>query len=183
MLLFPRKAAIVFLTITMGFALSSASGQEERNPRLGYSVGYNHMGEQYLKSGVCDLVPLGNTARAFENLALAEQAFQKAIDIDPTFIESHVNLARLYHLRQDFDKAAAAYEKVIELTPNDINVLMDMALLLIEMEKTDEAVRYLEEAKRLARDEKTLQHLNRFVRRSHRPDRSAARSVNGRLSR
>jgi tetratricopeptide (TPR) repeat protein len=174
---------IVFLTLTLGFAVNSAWGQEERNPRLGYGIGYNHKGEQYLKSGVCDLVPHGNAVRASENLALAEASFQKAIEADPTCIEAHLNLARLYHLRQEFDRATETYEQVIELAPDNINVLVDMALLQIEMEQTEEAVRYLEQAKRLARDEQTLQHLNRFVRRSDRPGRSAVRQVNGHSSR
>jgi tetratricopeptide (TPR) repeat protein len=178
-----RKAAIVFLTITLGVALNSAYGQEERNPRLGYGVGYNHMGEQYLKNGVCDLVPHGNITRASENLALAEQAFQEAILVDPACVEAHLNLARLFHLKQEFDEATTAYEQAIRLTPDDVNVLVDMALLQIEMDRTDEAVRYLEQAKRLARDERTLQHLNRFVRRSGRPERSAVRQVNGHPSR
>lgn len=163
--LFPRKTAIVFFTITLGFASNSAYGQLERNPRLGYGIGYNHMGEQYLKSGICDLLSNQNSDQGSDNLVQAEQAFQMAIEADPTCIEAHLNLARLYHFKQEYDKAVEKYEQVIELAPDDINVLVDMALLQIEMDQADQAARYLEQAKRLARDERTRQHLSRFVKR------------------
>jgi len=178
-----RKTAIVFLTITWALALNSAYGQKEVNPRLAYGVGYNHMGEQYMKSGICDLAQPGSAARASENLAMAEQAFQKAIESNHACVEAHLNLARLYHLEEEFDKAAAEYEQVIDLAPNDINVLVDMALLQIEMDRTDEAVRYLERAKHMARDERTLQHLNRFVRRPGPEERSNVKQANSRPTR
>lgn len=163
---FHRKTVIVFLTISWAFALSPAYGQGKHSSWDAYGVGYNHMGEQYLKSGVCDMVSPGNAARAAESLATAEQAFQKAIEMDPTCVEAHLNLARLYHFEQEFDKAVSAYEEAIRLSPGDINMLVDMALLQIEMDRTDEAIRFLEQAKRLAGDDRTLQHLNRFVRKS-----------------
>lgn len=175
---FHPKTAIGFLTIALTLAFNLASGQEVRNPRLAYEVGYNHMGEQYLKSGICDMVPPGDAASASENLTLAEEAFQKAIEANPASIEAHLNLARLYHFEQEFDKAAAEYEEAIDLAPNDINVLVDMALLQIEMDRTDEAVKYLEQAKRLTRDERTLQHLNRFIRRPGPTERSTVKHVN-----
>jgi len=178
-----RKTAIVFFTIVMGLTLNSAYGQEERSPRLGYGVGYNHMGEQYLKNGVCDMASRGNAGQASDNLALAEESFQNAIEADPTSIEPHLNLARLYHLRQEYDKAAGEYEKVIGLAPDDVNVLVDMALLQIEMDKADAAARYLEQAKRLARDERTRQHLNRFVRKPGQHEQSEVRQANALSSR
>jgi len=160
-----RRTAFVFFTIILCLVLNSAYGQEEHNPRLAYEIGYIQLGEQYLKSGMCDLVPPGNTVRASENLELAEEAFQKAVEVNNACVEAHLNLARLYHLEQEFDKAVAEYEQVIKLAPNDVNVLVDMALIQIEMDQTDAAVRYLEQAKRMARDERTIQHLNRFVRK------------------
>lgn len=178
-----RITAFVFFTIILGLALNSAHGQEERNPRLAYEIRYIHLGEQYLKSGMCDLVPPGNAVRASENLELAEEAFQKAAEVNNACVEAHLNLARLYHLEQEFDKAAAEYEQVIELAPNDINLLVDMALLQIEMGQTDAAVRYLEQAKRMARDERTLQHLDRFVRKPMPPDHSGIKQVSSHSTR
>jgi tetratricopeptide (TPR) repeat protein len=164
--------------MTLVFVSNSAVGQEERNPRLAYEIGYNHMGEQYMKLGVCDLVSSGNAQRAVENLNLAEQSFKKAIEVNDACVEAHLNLARLYHLEQDYEKASAEYERVMQLTPEDIGVLMDMALLQIEMDRSDQAARYLERAKRLARDERTVQRLNRFIRKPGRSERNGLKKVN-----
>lgn len=172
-----RKTAIIFFTIILGLALNSAYAQEETDQRLAYEVGYIHLGEQYMKSGMCDLVPPGNTVQAAENLELAEEAFQKAVEVNQASVEAHINLGRLYHFEKEFDRAVAEYEQVIKLAPNDINVLVDMALLQIEMDHSDQAVRYLERAKHLARDERTLQHLNRFVRKPEPTERSNVKQV------
>ena len=173
------KTTIVFLAITWVFALHPAYSQEKRNQRLFYETGYNHIGETYMKRGVCDLAPPGNAARSSENLALAEEAFQKAIEANSACIDAHLNLARLYHFKKEFDKAVVEYEQVIDLAPSDMNVLVDMALLQIEMGRKNEAVRYLEQAKRLAGDNRTIQHLDRFIRKSgSADDHSAVKQVN-----
>jgi Flp pilus assembly protein TadD len=45
--------------------------------------------------------------------------WQRAAEIDPTYAAAHNNLAIAYEHEGDLDKARAAYEKAIELEPNN----------------------------------------------------------------
>jgi Flp pilus assembly protein TadD len=45
--------------------------------------------------------------------------WQRAAQIDPTYAAAHNNLAIAYEHEGDLDKARAAYEKAIELEPNN----------------------------------------------------------------
>ncbi len=167
-----RIPAIVFLALTMGAAVNPAIGQQERDSRVAGAIVYDYIGEQYLKEGVCAFIPPGDSASASEDLALAEEAFKKAVEVDPACVEAHLNLARLYQFQKSYDRALAEYDQAIRFAPNNTDVLVNMALLQIELGHVDEAVRYLEWAKRTTRDKRTIQRLNRFViRDARRTDR------------
>ena len=45
--------------------------------------------------------------------------WERATQIDPTYAEAHNNLAIAYEHEGDLDKARAAYEKALELQPNN----------------------------------------------------------------
>lgn len=181
MSLFCRNTMIVLGLLTFVFVSDLAAGQKERNPRFMYEVGYNHMGETYLKNGVAELLSSGNSANAAENLDRAEEAFINAIEANPAAVDPQINLARLYHMRQDFEQATAQYEKVLRLAPDNVNVLVDMALLKIEMGQIDDAAKYLERAKHLTTPEElTDRNLDRYVRGVDRSKRSGVKKASSR---
>jgi Tfp pilus assembly protein PilF len=45
--------------------------------------------------------------------------WERAIQIDPTYAEAHNNLAIAYEHEGELDKARTAYEKALELQPNN----------------------------------------------------------------
>ena len=45
--------------------------------------------------------------------------WERAVQIDPTYAEAHNNLAIAYEHEGDLDKARSAYEKALELQPNN----------------------------------------------------------------
>lgn len=62
------------------------------------------------KSGVCNLVPPVNAARASGNLDLVEEAFQNAIEANPVCIEAYLNLARDERTLQHLNRFASRPE-------------------------------------------------------------------------
>jgi tetratricopeptide (TPR) repeat protein len=50
-------------------------------------------------------------------VAKAIQAYQKVIELDPTYVEAYNNLGIIYQDIGDFDKALEAYQKAIEVNP------------------------------------------------------------------
>jgi tetratricopeptide (TPR) repeat protein len=178
-----RKTAIVFGAFFWMVTTVPAMGEDASNPRLVYEIGYNHLGEQHMKNGLVKLLPHQNSDGAMDDFAQAEQAFEKAIEINATCIEARINLAKLYQLEGEFDQAAAQYDEVLRLAPDDTNVLEDMALLQIEMGDTDNASRYLDRAKRLVKDEHKRQHLDRYVMNPNRSEHSGIRQANTKSSR
>jgi hypothetical protein len=81
------------------------------------------------------------------------QYFQKAIEIDPDFIEAHYLLARsygaiaaTYQYKEWMDRAIGEYEKVLSLSPHAVDVYCDMAQACILRERYDDAERALSKA-------------------------------------
>jgi Tfp pilus assembly protein PilF len=45
------------------------------------------------------------------------QEYRKAIQLDPNYVEAHFRLARIYRVKNMYDRASEEYNKVIELDP------------------------------------------------------------------
>jgi TolB-like protein/class 3 adenylate cyclase len=85
-----------------------------------------------------------------ETLRRAREAAHKAIALDQQDYRSHWALGTLYlYADQDHDLALAEYEKAISLCPNQADVLAMMSLVTAFMGRTEEAVDWIEKAKRL----------------------------------
>jgi Flp pilus assembly protein TadD len=54
--------------------------------------------------------------------------WERAAQIDPTYAAAHNNLAIAYEHEGDLDKARAAYEKAIELEPNNAYIKQNYEL-------------------------------------------------------
>ena len=54
--------------------------------------------------------------------------WQKATELDPTYVAAHNNLAIAYEHEGQLDKARKAYEKAIELDPNNAQVRQNYEL-------------------------------------------------------
>jgi adenylate cyclase len=85
-----------------------------------------------------------------ESLKQALELIKKAIAIDESDAVSHSRLGWLYVLSgRQYDKAIAECERAIDLAPNSAECHIWMAFVLTFAARSDEAVRYAEQALRL----------------------------------
>jgi tetratricopeptide (TPR) repeat protein len=75
----------------------------------------------------------------------AEEAFRKAIEIDPRFIEPALELAEIYVNTGRPDDAVPVLERAVEVDPSDASVLMALVQVYLETGRVDEGIRRLEQ--------------------------------------
>jgi putative PEP-CTERM system TPR-repeat lipoprotein len=79
-------------------------------------------------------------------LDLAEERFNKALEVDPEFSTALMNLARVDVARGDPDAARARYEQVLERKPTDQAAMLGLAALAERGEDTAGMIRWLQRA-------------------------------------
>lgn len=89
---------------------------------------------------------LGNAYNEMDEFEKSIQMHKKAIEANPDYHESWVNLGIVYRLTGDFDGAERCYLKALELEPDYPELHASIGALYIYQEKYDEAVRHLEKA-------------------------------------
>ena len=62
----------------------------------------------------------------------AVAAFQKVIELDPTYQAAYANLGAAYHRQNNLDLAIAQYQKALELNPEDGEVVYNLAAVYIQ---------------------------------------------------
>lgn len=77
----------------------------------------------------------GNAGQAKYNLDKAEK-------FAPKLAEVHYSLAYYYQIVKEFDRAAARYEKVLEIDPNNGDAMNNYGAFLCQIGRYDEAERY-----------------------------------------
>lgn len=80
--------------------------------------------------------------------AVARIAYSKAIALDPTHVEAHINLAILLHEAGDLKLAERIYHQALRANKNDSVLWYNLGVLLTDMKRPDEALRAYEEALR-----------------------------------
>ena len=81
-----------------------------------------------------------------------EEEFKRAIYLNPKFTEAYVDLAYLYAIQKEYDKAIIEWNKILEIDPNfpeKYNVLYFMGLAYNKKEMPDEALEYFLQALQL----------------------------------
>jgi tetratricopeptide (TPR) repeat protein len=99
-----------------------------------YASAYAHLAASYLS------YPYLGGKNISESSQLAEEANKKALKLNPQLTEAHLNeFKNLYYYKWDWDGAFSAYEKVIELKPNNPEVLYDLMFYYMVSGKFDKA--------------------------------------------
>ena len=62
----------------------------------------------------------------------AVAAFQKVIELDPTYEAAYANLGAAYHRQNNLDLAVTQYQKALELNPDDGEVVYNLAAVYIQ---------------------------------------------------
>src|SRR5262249_9539605 len=105
------------------------------------------------------LVQLGNAFFLKNNIKDAEEAYLRAISLQPSYTLASVNLGKLYLSRGDNDKAIEILSKAVETDPASADANHYLGEAYLAVKKGSKAVIYLNEAIRLAPVEKAEVHL------------------------
>jgi tetratricopeptide (TPR) repeat protein len=79
---------------------------------------------------------------------LAEQAFKKALEIEPSFVPALINLADLYRVFGSEGEARALLQRALEVAPDNANTNHAYGLHLVRAGQQEDALNYLEAATR-----------------------------------
>ena len=98
---------------------------------------YRNLGLSYTQSG---------------NYQEAEKEIKLAIYLDPKFNKAYIDLAYLYAIQKDYDKAIVEWNKILEIDPNfpeKYNVLYFIGMAYQKKETPDKALEYFVQALKL----------------------------------
>jgi tetratricopeptide (TPR) repeat protein len=70
----------------------------------------------------------------------AQEAYRRALELDPDLADAHVNLGRLLHEEGDARAAAEQYRRAIERTPDNVIALFNLGVALEDLRMPDEAI-------------------------------------------
>lgn len=70
-------------------------------------------------------------------------SFQKATQIEPTFIDAYYNLAEIYKYLNENAKAIATYAKLIKIKPDDYDAVLEIAKVYYTQTSYSVALKYL----------------------------------------
>lgn len=124
---------------------------------------HNQQGLAYFQKGFYEHAPKSQAAEAERNYGLAVREFKAAIAQDAAYAEAHRNLARVYFVQKNFAGAAQEYRRVTELASHDLDAYVNLALALLELNRTDQAIQALEEAKTHTAEPGVLQTLDGYI--------------------
>ena len=164
--LLPFRAPVLAGLLFCASAVCGFAGDGTPSDPVPAQPRQNQDGLTCFNRALYDLAPEGRKAEAEEQFKLAEDAFKKALEADRNDLAAHRNLARLYELRKEYRQAATEFAEVIRLDPKDIDAYAHMALALVELGDTEEAVRALETARAKTDDKRIIQHLDTYIARA-----------------
>jgi tetratricopeptide (TPR) repeat protein len=154
--------SVLFILIAREYVVCQEITQDE--------VYYNEQGLNYFNQGYYKLLPQGRTQEADQMLEQAIVSFRQAIAIKENYADAHRNLARVYYVQKLFTEAAREYERLIELTPDDVDAYVKLAITYTKLDKYPEAIDVLEKAKETTSDEQVVYQLNEYIQRLQRND-------------
>jgi tetratricopeptide (TPR) repeat protein len=81
-----------------------------------------------------------------ENAEAALRAYEQAIDVDPTFLNAHINLGRLLHEAGRYARAEQVYRDAVKICGSDPVLLYNLGVLLDDMDRKAQAMEAYEAA-------------------------------------
>lgn len=92
------------------------------------------------------LTKLGNTYRDRGDLAVAEERYQQALDTDPSYLGTYLQLAFLYQQQDKADEALAIYQRAVEVAPTDAELRFKLGQAYRAADKLDLAAEQFTQA-------------------------------------
>jgi tetratricopeptide (TPR) repeat protein len=145
-------AAILILASTVLFSYALAQSEEFEK------IGRKHFDNAFFKA-----VPQKNKARAVAEFALAEKAFQKAIQKKPHRVDAYLHLGRTYHVQKKYVAAARIYRSALVIAPQKEKVYLRLASALEKAGDYRGAISTLEKLRAQVTDERAIRVLDGFI--------------------
>ncbi|HKV38003.1 MAG TPA: tetratricopeptide repeat protein, partial [Blastocatellia bacterium] len=89
---------------------------------------------------------LGRVLLLSGDAAAAEPCFLKALQLNPVWVDAHMNLGATYYAEKKYKDSVAEYEKVTGLEPRNAEAFARLGLARSDMGKTKDGVKDLERA-------------------------------------
>ena len=93
---------------------------------------------------------LGDAYTQTKDLAKAEQAYKKAVELEPSELSHQRGLAQTLLAEEKFSDALAVYRKLADMMPDDADLYLRMAQIYREMHQLDQAEENLLKARQYA---------------------------------
>ena len=113
-------------------------------------------------TGANEYFQQGLNFAAQQNAASAEEAFRRAIQIDPNFAEAYANLGSILANQNKLAEALPYFENAIRLKPNVPEFYYMLARVLSAQNKRAEAVESVKKARDLYRNQGKTQAANKL---------------------
>ena len=112
------------------------------------SIGVEQEGEKdrTLTSDVLNYFNSGVTFYNQKEFSKAIQAYQKVIELDPTYVEAYNNMGIIYQMLGNADRAFGAYQKATEINPRYEKGYNNLGILLLLKGRYEEALEAFEKA-------------------------------------
>jgi superkiller protein 3 len=125
--------------------LPPATQKEEVSSK---SIGVEQEGEKdrTLTSDVLNYFNSGVTFYNQKEFSKAIQAYQKVIELDPTYVEAYNNMGIIYQMLGNADRAFRAYQKATEINPRYEKGYNNLGILLLLKGRYEEALEAFEKA-------------------------------------
>ena len=145
--------AILFLTFAGLFSHAEAQSEED----------FEKKGLKHFDSAVFKAIPQKNKARADAEFALAETAFQKAIEKNPNRVNAYLHLGRTYSAQKKYAAAAETYRSALVIAPQQKEIYLRLASALEKNGDYRGAINALEDLRALESDDRTIRVIDDFV--------------------
>jgi len=121
------------------------------------------LGVGHFERAFYQLVPQKRDAEATREFDLAVEQFEGELAAHPASIDAHAYLAKIFAVRKEFGKAAAHYDRLIELEPLNVDLYVLAALAYIDNMQVTEARARLVAAKDRTSDPAVVAKLTEYL--------------------
>jgi tetratricopeptide (TPR) repeat protein len=138
----PQKKTVAEKSLPL---LPPATQKEEVSSK---SIGVEQEGEKD-RTLTSDVLGYFNSGVAFYNqkeFSKAIQAYQKVIELDPTYVEAYNNMGIIYQMLGNADRAFGAYQKATEINPRYEKGYNNLGILLLIKGRYEEALEAFQKA-------------------------------------
>lgn len=157
------RRAIVYATLAL--LLIGTSGGASLCMAQGGGSPHNDQGWGYFKKGFYEFAPHNKHQEANQYYEMAIVEFKKAIAANDGDVAARRNLGRVYHVQQKYALSAEQYRKVTELTPDDVDAYVQLAVAYSHLQRYDEAIAQLELARTKTSDPAAIAKLNEYIKK------------------